>query len=329
MRVLGDYNLFGRILMQKAGRGNNLTSDDFQTALINYEKQCEARKNQKSTFKRRAWILHHIIEHFIKCGATTCKEINPMHISSYVQSLLGYSKNAVESRLSTLRGFLHSMYLYGLRDDDLSLYVPKLYYPKSAKIPTTLTPEELSKIFAVIDRGSPIGKRDYCLILLVLRCGLRACDASNLQLNNINWECGHIEFTQEKTAVKVQLPIPEDVGIAIIDYLKYARPQTNTPYLFVKLIPPYDKLVYPSNIFNKYLARANIKHGQHAPLGMHTLRHTLATRLLEKDVPVEVISAILGHTKVESVKPYLQINIEKLKECALNEMCVSGGVVNE
>jgi len=201
MRVLGDYNLFGRILMQKVGRGNQLTTDDFQVALINYEKMCEERKNQKSTFDRRAWIMHHIIEHFIKCGATTCKEINPTHISSYVQSLLGYSKNAVERRLSTLRGFLHSMYLYGLRDDDLSLYVPKLYYPKSAKIPTTLNADELAKIFSAIDRGSPMGKRDYCLIL------------------------------------------------------------------FVKLIPLYDRLITPYAIFNKYLARAGIKHDSTLRLG--------------------------------------------------------------
>lgn len=319
LRMLGDYNLFGRFLVQKVDRVHP-TTEDFQIAVSNYWKLCLERNNLESTMQRRMWSLYHILDHFIKQSAMTCRDITPEHISSYVESLTGYSKKGVEQEIQTLRGFLNSMYLSGQREDDLSLYVPKLYYPKSEKLPTVWSAEELSRIFSVIDRSNPVGKRDYCMILLAVRCGLRTSDIKELLLENIKWERSCIEFIQQKTGVEIQIPLPEDVGMAIIDYLKYARPKTEAPQLLVKMATPFDKLRAPFEIFTGYLVKAGIKLEDRRPHGMHTLRHTLATRLLENDVPLEVISGILGHTSLESVKPYLKINLAKLRECALREM---------
>lgn len=317
LRMMGDYKLFGRFLTPHTRE--HPTTDDFQVAVSNYYTVCAKRNNQASTMKRRQYTLNHVLEHFIKLEVLTCADIMPEHISTFVSSLAGHSKKSVDRELQTLRDFLNSMFLFGQRQDDLSLCVPKLYFPKNEKLPSGWSDDELNRIFAAIDRGNPKGKRDYCIVLLAARCGLRTGDLKSLLLENIKWEQGCIEFVQAKTLKKNRLPLPEDVGLAIIDYLKYSRPQTGDQHLFVKLTPPYDGISSPYILFKEYVVKAGIKLDKNRPHGLHSLRHTLATRLLENDVPLNVISSILGHTSPESVKPYLKIDIPKLKECALQE----------
>jgi integrase len=148
-------------------------------------------------------------------------------------------------------------------------------YIKRQHIPSTWTAEQVNKILSSVDRGHPCGKRDYAILLLIARLGLRDSDVRNLKLDDIKWETNRIELIQTKTTQKVSLPLIQDVGWAIIDYLKHGRPITDSPYVFVKHIIPHDKMSDCFYILKKQLHYAGIRVEADRPHGPHTLRHSL------------------------------------------------------
>ena len=125
-------------------------------------------------------------------------------------------------------------------------------------------------------------------------------------------------MTQVKTGNPLELPLLEDVGGAIINYLKNARPKTDSDHVFVRQVPPYTDF-NPGAV--GALVRVRLQksgiHLEGKKKGSHTLRHSLASRLLEHEIPLPVISEILGHTTTETTMTYLRIDIGELKKCAL------------
>ena len=316
LRVLGDYHIFGRLLTHN-GKLQPFMSEDFRQAILNFTDQCKKRNNADQTIQRRIRVIHKFFEHLTGSGVDACNDITPQHISSFVTGLAGYSKKTSDQYLESLRVFFKSLFFSGQRKDDLSKSVPTLYYPKQDRIPSVWSANDIEQLLSVIDRGNPKGKRDYALIFLVTQLGLRTSDVLNLKLENINWSESRIEFVQQKTGISVNLPIVEDLGMAINDYLKNGRPKSNEPNLFLKHIQPFDRMKNGHYLITQYLVKAGIPLETAKHHGLHSLRHTLASRLLEQDVPLEIISSILGHTTVESTKPYLHIDIENLRKCAL------------
>jgi integrase len=141
--------------------------------------------------------------------------------------------------------------------------------------------------------------------------GLRCADIKNLQLDNFHWEDKQLVFTQSKTKTTVSLPLPSEVGWAVIDYLKYGRPQFESPYVFLRHLAPFGPFSEGDHL---HQIIANYMRQAHLPTlkkrrGMHSLRHTLASRLLERETPLSVISDILGHTDPDSTKVYLTTTV--------------------
>jgi len=172
-----------------------------------------------------------------------------------------------------------------------------------------------------VDRGNPAEKRDYAILLLVARLGIRTGDIRTLKLRDLNWNTKTIEIQQNKTGSHVSYPILDDIGWSLIDYLKNSRPNTDSQFVFLSLNTPHDPFGDNSNfsrLVTKYRRRAGIKIPQGAKCGMHSLRHTLASTLLAQGTSLPVISAILGHLNSKSTTIYLQIGIDGLKKCALD-----------
>ena len=176
-----------------------------------------------------------------------------------------------------------------------------------------------------IDLGNPGGKRDYAVILLISRLGLRASDVANLRFGDIDWESNKISFFQVKTKKQIELPLLKDVGESIIEYMRYGRPECNTDHIFVRHRAPIHE-VTPSaigSLVNSRLRKAGIKtEGRHH--GSHALRHSLAGRLLENKIPLPVISEILGHATTDTTMTYLRVDINQLKNCALEVASYEG-----
>jgi integrase len=212
--------------------------------------------------------------------------------------------------------YLHSV---DITANDLSVILPKIRYSKKAKIPSAYTKDEVEKMIDSIDRGNPKGKRDYALILLAARLGLRASDIANLTFSSFQWDRNIIEIAQQKTGEVVVLPLLNDVGEAIIDYIRYSRPKSDEPFVFLKLNAPNDVMRANSvhGVVYTRLKSAGIKIPPGKKHGPHALRHSLASALLENDVPMPVISEALGHSDTDSTSVYMKIDITKLRECAV------------
>ena len=191
---------------------------------------------------------------------------------------------------------------------------------KHIRIPSTWTAEDLSRLIKAIDRGNPMGKRDYAIILLACRLGLRCKDIKNLTMDNFHWEEKKLVFIQSKTRTTLNLPLTADVGWAVIDYLKYGRPQVDTKTVFIRHVAPFlpfSEENHLNQMIKKYMRIAHLPTLK-KKTGMHSLRHTLAGMLLENDTPLPVISDILGHIDTDSTAIYLKVDIKKLKECPLD-----------
>lgn len=256
-------------------------------------------------------------------GVKSFGEINPSHITSFLTDSINDIVRNLMSMLCHLRVLFRYLYLNGYHKDDLSLFIPKSnVLLKRKHIPTTWTREDMDKILSCIDVASPVGKRDYAMILLVARLGVRVSDVIRLRFDSIKWEKNCIHITQYKTNQPLILPLFEDVGSAIIDYIKNGRPASALNLVFITHKLPFQKFSDNNHLygmFNKYLLRSGIEVTPEKNHGMHSLRHTLANELLRKEIPLPVISEILGHKSLETTMQYLRADSEQLRYCTLIE----------
>ena len=246
-------------------------------------------------------------------------ELDVEHVHGYVNSLAIYQLPTIYHTVCVLRSALRYLHSEGVISTDLSVALPKIRYSKKAKIPSAYTKGEVEQMINCIDRGSPKGKRDYALILLAARLGLRASDIANLTFSSFKWDRNTIEISQQKTKESLVLPLLNDVGEAIIDYIRYSRPKSDEPFVFLKLNAPNDVMRANSihGVVYTRLKSAGIKIPPGKRHGPHALRHSLASALLENDVPMPVITEALGHSDTDSTSGYMKIDITKLRECAV------------
>ena len=217
-----------------------------------------------------------------------------------------------------LKKFLQHLAHIGKTNEDFSLkLVPVKRTAASARIPSTLTLEQIEKILSSVDRDSPQGKRDYAVLLLAVKLGIRTCDIRNLRPSNIDWEQHMISFVQIKTGEPLSLPLPVDVGWAIIDYLKNGRPVSDAPEIFLRAVAPYESLQNFDNILIKHMRKADIPLDSVKHHGLHSLRHSLATHMLDENIPITSIQGVLGQVNAESTQKYIGVNVRQLRSCAL------------
>jgi integrase/recombinase XerD len=321
IRLLGDYQLHGVILRRIVKRKGYVKPPQFEEVLTAYERECEDNEYSRRGMRTRLQRLFFFVDYLSMRKVMDVGEITPEIISNYLVSICPHHEKSIASILTTLRVFLRFLYLNEYTEKDLSLSVPKqkrYYYPA---VPSTWEPAEVKRMLDAIDRGSPLGKRDYAILLLVAKLGIRAGDIKALKLSDLNWTTKIITITQEKTNVEVTYPILHDVGWTLIDYLQNARPICESPYLFVRLHAPFEAFGENANLHNiitKYtrLAGITVPHGKRH--GLHSLRHSLASTLLEQGASLTVISEILGHVDSKSTSVYLHTDLNGLKGCALD-----------
>ena len=321
IRLLGDYQLHGVIIRRIVKRKGYVKPPQFEEVLTTYENECENNEYSRRGMRTRLQRLFFFVDYLSLRRVMDVGEITPEIISDYVISICPNHEKSIASILTTLRVFLRFLYLNGYTEKDLSLSVPKhnrYYYPA---VPSTWEPVEVKRMLDAIDRGSPLGKRDYALLLLVAKLGIRAGDIKVLKLSDLNWTAKTITITQEKTNVEVTYPILHDVGWALIDYLQNARPICEMPYLFVRLRAPFEAFGENANLHNiitKYTRLAGITVPRGKQHGLHSLRHSLASTLLEQGTSLAVISEILGHVDSKSTSVYLHTDLNGLRACALD-----------
>ena len=239
-------------------------------------------------------------------------------VLDFLKSLSTFEKPTINAIMRAVRLYLKYCYENGFIQDNLFPKLPNPHYNRNSRLPSTYTAQEVRDTLSAIDTGNPCGIRDYAIILLLARLGLRSSDVANLRFSNIDWENDMIRLTQVKTGNPLELPLLSDVGEAIINYLKNARPKSDSDHVFIRIKPPYTEF-NPGAVgalVHERLVKAGI-HLEGRKSGSHALRHSLAKRLLEQEIPLPVISEILGHTNTETTMTYLRVDINELKKCAL------------
>ena len=318
IHMLFDYQHFGCIRLQtkKVFDFPSQFSDAFERFISEYHGQRDVNKNTISALRKQ------VLDYSIYLEANGIKSVSSISLSDvngYIKTVLcNYSTTTLSSKLSLLRRISKFLYTEGYHEQDFSERIIKLNPNKTGnKIPRAFKKEDVEKLLACVDRGSPAGKRDYAILLLAARLGMRAIDIENLQFDNIDWNTKTIIFTQHKTKVSLELPLLENVGWAIIDYLKDGRPKANVPEIFVRQVPPHIPLTALGHIVYKYIKAAQIPIHKGISRGTHSLRHSFATTLLEDCVPITIIRDLLGHQDEATTEIYTGVDISGLRQCAL------------
>lgn len=322
VRLLGDYQLHGVVIRRMVKTKAYVYPKQFKSVLEAYERECELKAYSARGLRARKQRLFFFIDYLNEREILNVNEINGAIISDYVRTIVHHHEKSMAAILTTLRVFLRFLYLNEYTPSDQSLKVPrntKYYYPK---VPSVWKAEDVQTMLAIVDRGNPVGKRDYAILLLVAKLGIRVGDIKALKLTDFDWRKQEIKFFQEKTGNAVSYPILQDIGWAIIDYLKEGRPKASeSPYLFIRMNAPFEAFGKNANlhtIITKYTRLAGIKVPKGNRCGLHSLRHTLAGTLLEQGIPLPVISDILGHADAKSTAVYLRTSFENLRVCTLD-----------
>lgn len=317
MDMLSDFQHFGTVMLKR--RLNRTFPEQFRQQAESYLSYMEKNYAQPNTIISHRKSLYQFTDFLDSKGVAAFGDMTLEHTNTYIKVVLcNYSKGVAALHMGIMRKFLRYLYDTEIIADNLAeklIQVKIDHYP--SHLPTTLTTDEIERILACVDLESPMGKRDYALLLIAARLGLRGSDIRNLKPENIDWVNHEIRITQIKNKEPLTLPLTDDVGWALIDYLKNARPVSDTKEIFLQVVAPHGVLVNPDNILIRYMRLAGIRYEKLQHHGLHILRHSAATHMLDEGISITTIQSVLGHISSESTKRYTAINITQLKECAL------------
>ena len=289
----------------------------WNTTIEEYLKYCkDVRQNSEKTVNLKYDYIKRLLSYFNQNGINDLNSINKETILKFINLMIDKGQVSKRRNFFVLRDFMNYLFIEEIIKEDLSIYIPKIRNKGNRRIPTYLKEKEVEQLLKSIPRERKIDIRNYTIILIAARLGLRISDILNIKLKDIDWKNNKINVIQPKTHNLNVLPLSKEVGWAIIDYIKKSRPTTENEYLFVKFKYPYEKMEQFKE-FYKYFEKSGVEVEEDNKKGIHNLRHTLATRLLENDIPIHTISSILGHSNINTTNVYLKVNKKKLKECVL------------
>lgn len=240
-----------------------------------------------------------------------------------VQDFILFTRQRVKGRIDAqvhgLKRFLIDLKESGVIRTDLT---PAFYQkpPIKRKLLTGFTHDEVNRMLAQPNRDTPVGKRDYAILMLAKGTGLRIGDIVCLKLEDIDWKCDEIAIIQNKTGQPLILPLDLETENAVINYIRSARPKCDLPYLFLRHNAPNNKLAQQTVtvLFTKYRTSAGVSHTIGDGRTFHGLRHSIASWMLEANIPLTTISQVLGHRSLDSAKQYLSVDEKNLKRCSLS-----------
>lgn len=218
--------------------------------------------------------------------------------------------------ITALRSYLRFLAVEGLCKPNLDYAVPTVAQWSLSSIPRYITAQEISRVIHSCDISTNQGLRDRAILLLLARLGLRAGDIVAMRLDDVNWAEGSIRL-KGKSKIETKLPLPQEVGEAILDYIKKGRPMVSVEQVFLCLNAPYRPFTSSpcvSSIVDAALTRADISNPPSR--GAHLLRHSAATDMLRSGATLETVSSVLRHQSLDMTAYYAKVDITMLEKIA-------------
>jgi integrase len=218
---------------------------------------------------------------------------------------------------TALRSFLRFEQMCGRCDAKLAQAVPTIPRWRLGQIPKTLTEEQTRTLLGSFDRSTGIGKRDYAMAICLVRLALRAGEVAQLSLSDIDWRAGTLKIATSKSRRASLLPLPSQVGRAIVAYLRGGRPATTERRIFVCHGFPVGGSIN-SGVVRSAIRRAFDRARVAVPSkGTHALRHTAATGMIRAGVTIKEVADILGHRSINTTAIYAKVDLPRLRTVAL------------
>jgi len=300
----------------------------FRMLRDDYAASCRARGNAAATIVAKDKAASRFLGYLDEMGTGDLAALGVRDVSGFLLRQRGLRRTTIAGMRSCLADFLAFLASSGRGPQGLADRLPPHRHLRHESEPHLWTAEEIRRLLAVIDRQSAVGKRDYAMILMTARLGLRISDLRQLELGDLDWRAKTLTIIQRKTGRPLSLPLLDDVGWAVIDYVRHGRPETACAKVFIKHRHPFGAFGGSSSVatrLSRYAARAGIGFPHGDTCGMHSLRGALAVAMIGSGTPVPVVSAVLGHASTDTTQAYyLRFDTERLRCCALDVEDVLG-----
>jgi len=263
-------------------------------------------------------IIRRFLGEVCPAGASDLGKITQEDVTRYIEHhARDWSPGSGKAMCWSLRAFLGYLHHRGLNPLTLAGCVPSIRRWKLASLPTYLSARQVQQVLDGCDRTTAIGRRDYAILLMLARLGLRAGEIVTLTLDDIGWRSGEM-LVRAKGRQRARMPMPPDVGVAVVAYLRDGRPTSSCRRLFLRTLAPHTGFASGcaiTMIARTALERAGIRGYAHQ--GAHIFRHSLATELLRSGATLSEIGQLLRHESHDTTRIYAKVDIEALRRLSL------------
>lgn len=268
-----------------------------------------------ATVKNYLPTTHCFISERFSANFIVLRDIEAKHVSDFILRQTEIkSPRRMQLIVTAVRAFLRFLRHRGAISCDLAAAVPAVPNHRWPELPKSISPEQVKRLLNSCDRCQPVGRRDYAILLLMARFGLRSMEILTMSLDDIDWEAGHLTI-HGKGKQHDCLPFSHDVGRAIVEYLRNGRPRCSTRQLFVRAKAPFRELARRS--LYKVISHACVRAGISPPhRGANLLRHSLATNMLRQGASLREIGEILRHRQPSTTEIYAKVDFKALRTVA-------------
>ena len=277
----------------------------------------EERSLTRSSVDQYLAVARRFLSHCFPNGKVYLARLCAEHVTDFVsQDAANLGHRTVQLAASVLRSFLAFLFQKGRISTNLSSAVPRVAGRSLSQLPRYLEQEQVGQVLRSCDRRRKVGKRDYAILLLLARLGLRAGEVVRLTLDDLDWHAGEL-LVRGKGARVDRLPLLQDVGQALADYLQKGRPECSSRRLFIQCKAPYEGFARAGSVSS--LVRAALERAQLCPQnkGAHLLRHSLATGMLRNGASLAQIGQVLRHQLPQTTEIYAKVDLDALRRLAL------------
>ena len=251
-------------------------------------------------------------------GADDLGRISQEDVTGYIERhARDWSPKSGKAMCWSLRAFLRYLHHKGLNAFPLAGCVPSIRQWKFASLPTYLSSAQVEKVLDGCDRATAMGRRDYAILMILAKLGLRASEVATLTLDDVDWRSGEM-LIRAKGRKRAKMPLPPEVGAAVVTYLRDGRPRSSCRRLFLRTLAPHVGFASGcaiTMIAKTALERAGIRGYAHQ--GAHIFRHSLATELLRSGATLPEIGQLLRHESHDTTRIYAKVDIEALRTLSL------------